>query len=324
MEFKLIGHQRIWNFLTQSAQRGRLAHAYLFVGPPEIGKKTLALELAKWLLCQNTKKSAACGQCRSCVEIQKNRHPDVFILQPRQEEKREVIKTFEIGIDEVEVLRHRISLSPYNSVYKIAIIDGAEWLTREAANSFLKTLEEPSGRSLIILVSSAWQSLLPTIVSRCQLIKFLPVAEEEILEKLKNEARNEKELNRAVKLSAGRPGRAIKIIQDKEWLNNQKINIENFIKILKADLAVRWELAGQLSKNTAAAKEILSQWVLWLRDRIFEGGACDDLMTGEKEKTNYSQKNLLNLIKEIQKTQVILDNPSFNAKLALEILMMKI
>lgn len=320
----LIGHQRIWKFLTQSAQKGRLAHAYLFVGPPEIGKKTLALEFVKWLLCQDKKKSAACGQCRSCLEIEKNQHPDVFILQPRQEEKREVIKTFEIGIDEVKTLQHQTNLSPYNSVYKIAIIDGAEWLTREAANSFLKTLEEPSGKSLIILISSAWQSLLPTIVSRCQLIKFSPVAEKEIFEKLKSEAKNERELNRAVKLSSGRPGRAVRIIQDKKFLNNQKINIENFIKILKADLAARWELARQLSQNTATTQEILSQWVLWLRDRILEGNACENLMMGEKEKTRYPKENLLNLIKEIQKTQVVLDNPSFNARLALEVLMMKI
>ncbi len=310
--------------MTQSAAKNRLAHAYLFVGSPEIGKKTLALEFVKWLLCKNKNNSTACGQCRSCLDIEKNQHPDVFILQPRQEEKREVIKTFEIGIDEIKALQHQLSLFPYSSTHKVAIIDGADWLTTEAANSFLKTLEEPSGRSLIILVSSAWQSLLPTIVSRCQLIKFLSVPEKEIFEKLRREAGSEKELSQAVKLSAGRPGRAIKILQEKEWLNNQKINIATFKKILKSDLLFRWETAKQLSQNTGAAQEILSQWIFWLRDRIFEGGGCNNLMTGEKEKTDYPPKNLLNLIKEIQKTQVILDNPSFNAKLALEILMMKI
>lgn len=320
----LIGHQRIWNFLTQSAAKNRLAHAYLFVGSPEIGKKTLALEFVKWLLCKNKNGSSACGQCRSCSDIEKNQHPDVFILQPRQEEKREIIKTFEIGIDEVKSLQHRLSLFPYSSIYKVAIIDGAEWLTTEAANSFLKTLEEPSGKSLIILISSNSQSLLPTIVSRCQLIKFLPVPEKEIFEKLKRETKSEKELSQAVKLSAGRPGRAIKILQEKEFLNNQKINIDNFKKILKSDLVFRWEIAKQLSQDTGIAQETLSQWMLWLRDRIFEGCGCANLMVGEKEEIKYSKENLSNLIKEIQKSQAILDNPSFNARLALEILMMKI
>ncbi len=320
----IIGHQRIWDYLIKAASRQKLAHAYLFTGPPEIGKKKLSLEFSKWLLCLDRKKSEACHLCRSCRDIERNQHPDVFILQPRQEEKREVIKTFEIGIDEIKAFQHKISFFPYSSAYKIAIIDGAEWLTREAANSFLKTLEEPSGRSLIILISPFWQSLLPTIISRCQLIKFLPVAEGEIFEKLKGEAKNEKELRRAVKLSAGRPGRAIKIIQDKDFFDDQKSQIENFIKIFRTDLSARWELARQLSQNTAGAREVLSQWILWLRDRILEGYACEDLMAGEKGRIEYSGKNLPHLISEIQKTRAILSNSSLNARLALEVLMTKI
>jgi DNA polymerase-3 subunit delta' len=185
-------------------------------------------------------------------------------------------------------------------------------------------LEEPSGQSLIILISPHWQMLLPTIVSRCQLIKFLPVPEKEIFEKLKSEAKSEKEITRVVKLSAGRPGRAIKILQEKEWLNNQKINVANFKKILQSDLVSRWIVAKQLSQNIGVAQETLSQWTLWLRDRIFEGSGCANLLLGEKEEIKYPAKNLLNLIKAIQKSQIILDNPSFNARLALEILMMKI
>ncbi len=80
MEFKLIGHQRIWDFLTQSAAKNRLAHAYLFVGPAQIGKKTLALEFVKWLLCLEKSGSVACQKCRSCLDIAKNQHPDVFVL----------------------------------------------------------------------------------------------------------------------------------------------------------------------------------------------------------------------------------------------------
>ncbi|TSC53836.1 MAG: DNA polymerase III subunit delta' [Parcubacteria group bacterium LiPW_39] len=327
--------------MTNSAAKNRLAHAYLFGGPAEIGKKTLALEFAKWLLCAKIKlhpdsslnggtgeEKFACGQCRSCQDIAKNQHPDVFVLQPRQEEKRGVIKTLEIGIDEIKTLRHQISLFPYSASHKIAVIDQAEWLTREAANSFLKTLEEPSGKSLIILVSPAWQTLLPTIVSRCQLIRFSAVPEKEIFDKLSKEAKNIKVLNRIVKLSAGRPGRALNLLREAGSLETLQQNIEIFKKILKSDLAARFEVAQRLSQNSSLAQENLSQWLLWLRDKILENNACQDLaikIDGVSESTlNYPQKNLINSMREIQKTKVILDNPSFNARLALEVLMMKI
>ena len=170
--------------MIQSAKNGRLAHAYLFVGVSQVGKRTLALKLAQRLLCSSLTGDSACGKCPSCLDIEKNRHPDVFVLGPRQEEKKNKVKILEVGIDEIKELQHRFSLFSYNYSYKVAIIDGIDGLTREAANSFLKTLEEPRKNTLIILISSSWDSILPTIVSRCQLIKFLPVSEREIIKGL--------------------------------------------------------------------------------------------------------------------------------------------
>lgn len=321
----LIGHQRIWNFLTQSAAKNRLAHAYLFVGPAEIGKKTLALEFAKWLLCQRKSGQQACNNCRSCLDINKNQYPDVFVLQPRQEEKRGVTKTFEIGIEEVKALQHQLSLFSHSAPYKIAIVDEAASLTREATNSFLKTLEEPSHNSLIILTSSSWQSLLPTIISRCQLIKFLPVAEKEIIAGLKFIAKRNIDLTAIVKLSAGRPGRAIRLINDSEILKQQQTSAELFKKFFKSDLIWRWELAKQLGQNLPQAQEFLSQWLLWFRDGLLQGSGCEDLMIDRHayDRLKYPQANRLNLMREIQKTQAILNNSSLNSRLALEVLMMK-
>ncbi len=326
MEFKLIGHQRIWNFLTQSAKNGRLAHAYLFVGPSQIGKRTLALNFAKWLLCQEKNKDLPCEKCRSCFDIEKNKNPDVFVLTPRQEEKKGVVKTFEIGIDEVKALQHQLSLFAYNNSFKIAIIDGVDFLTREAANSFLKTLEEPSKRTLIILISSDWQAILATIISRCQLIKFLPVAEKEIIDSLAARAKNDSSLKKTIRLSVNRPGRAIELIGKPEILEEYHKNAETFKKIFTEDLVWRWELAKQLSQNSQLGLEFLSQWLLWLRDGILQIQGLDDLAI-ERETTNknfLSQTVSVNLIKEIQRTQSILNNSSLNSRLALETLMMKI
>lgn len=320
--------------MVKSAKRAKLAHAYLFYGPPQVGKATLALEFAAWLLCENSKSglkhiNRSCGHCRSCLDIKKNQHPDVFILRPRQEEKKGVVKTYEIGIGEIKELLHQLSLSAYAAPYKIAIIDGAEWLTPEAANGFLKTLEEPSARSLIILISSAWQSLLPTMVSRCQAIKFNSASENEI------EAgaaalhfKNDKELRSIIKMAAGRPGRAIQVLENPRLLAEQKEHVEIFKKILGADLVYRFDLAQKLSQDTAVAQEIISQWVFWLRQRLLQSSGADELVFEAQEwnekKTGFSNSRLLDLIREAQKTQQLLGNASINARLALETLMIKI
>jgi DNA polymerase-3 subunit delta' len=325
----LIGHQRIWDYLIKSSQNGRLAHAYLFVGPSEIGKKTLALEFVKWLLCEQKNKTpkSACNECKNCLDIVKNQHPDVFILQARQEEKNGVVKTYEIGIDEIKALQHQISLSAYSAKYKVAIIEEANWLTREAVNAFLKTLEEPTGRALIILISSNWQTLLPTIISRCQLVKFLAVPEKEMFAALKLLCKRETDLEKAMKLSAGRPGRAAKLLKEPQLIIEQQRNIEDFKKILRADLASRFDLARDLSENVPVAQAALEQWTIFLRDKLLESVGCEQftIFGGQSApRQNFATRNLLNSLREIQKAQAILGNPSFNARLTLEVMLMKL
>ena len=321
----LIGHKKIWDFLIKSARQERLAHAYLFFGPAEIGKKTLALEFAKRLLCQNKKNDLPCQNCQSCRDIEKNSHPDVFALAPRQEEKKGVLKTYEIGIGEINSLRHQLSLSPYCSLLKIAIIDDSDKMTNEAVNSFLKTLEEPSAKSLIFLITSRKQAILPTIFSRCQAIGFSSVAQEEIIAGLKYLNFSELISAKATKLCAGRPGQALKICRNREILENRERNFEIFSRILKTDLVGKMELAGEMSQNIPQARETLSEWLLFMRDGLLANLGCGDLALGKNE----SCEKLINsqvcaVSRQIQKTKNILGNSSFDSKLALEVMMMKI
>jgi len=351
----IVGHQRIWEYLVKSAKRDRLAHAYLFAGSAQVGKMTMALEFAKWLFCEENNlydnltltlsserrgnnKGLPCGKCHACLSIEQNQNPDVFILSARQTDKNDVLKNVEIGIKEVRDLQHKLSLSPYEFSHKIAIIEEAAVLSDEAASALLKTLEEPSSHSLIILISSFWQTVLPTIISRCQLIKFLPVAEGEMLNKLKNfnpptslcvmGVNTGRNLQKAVKLSAGRPGRAINFLREPERLADQEKEIEIFEKLLNSPLVWRLEQAAKLSQNIITAQEILDQWTLWLRDRILEISGQTGLVICEQKDKNilnkYRVANLIGACREIQKTQLILQNSSFNAKLALEVLMIKI
>ena len=328
----LIGHRRIWDFLTGSAKQDRLAHAYFFVGPAQTGKLTAALEFSKWLFCPSTKLRTSptepCGKCKSCLSVERGQNPDLLVLRAKQTDKDDILKNKEIGIVEIRALRHKLSLSAYGASYKIAIIEEVAALSGEAMNSLLKTLEEPSPRSLIILISSSWQAALPTIVSRCQLIKFLPVPEIEMSAKLGGLSKKEADFKRAIKLSAGRPGLAMQLLQEPERLAEQERSIEIFEKILKAPLVWRLEQAAKLSQNTVEARETLDQWVLCLRDRILEISGCADLaVSGRTNGTSaggYRAGDLLSMCREIQKTRSILHNSSFNARLALEVLMTKI
>jgi len=325
----LIGHQRIWDYLQRSAKQKRLSHAYLFVGPAQVGKATLAREFAKWLLCERPSvKNFACGQCRACLAIERGQHPDVAIIAQRTNDKKEEIKNKEISIDQIRELQHQLSLSAYSAPYKIAIIEETADLSGEAANAFLKTLEEPSTRSLIILISANWRSILPTIISRCQLIKFLPVPEKELVAKLKGLAKKEADLSRAIKLSAGQPGRVIRLLSEPDYAAQQQDNLELLEKLLKADLVWRFEQAQKLSQNALVAQETLGQWQLWLRDRILERSGQEKLAISSRPASNflaqYQLMSLLGACREIQRTQAILHNASFNARLALEVLMTKL
>ncbi len=338
----LIGHQRIWDFLIRSAKRDRLAHAYLFAGPAQTGKLTMALEFAEWLFCEKRlTPGEPCGYCRSCLTIESEQNPDILVLSARprppklrlgdaggQTAKNEILKNTEIGIGEIRDLQHKLSLFPYGAPYKIAIIEEIASLSGEAASALLKTLEEPSSHSLIILISSFWQSVLPTIISRCQLIKFLPVPEYEITAKLKNLAKKETDFKKVIKLAAGRPGRAIKFLQEPKHLAEQEKEIEIFEKLLKSPLIWRLEQAREMSQNAVLAQETLSQWLLWLRDRILEINGQAGLTISPRSDKSFSNKyrmaDLLATCRVIQATQAILYNPSFNARLALEVLMTKI
>lgn len=301
----VIGHRRITDFLKKSAANNRLAHAYLFTGPSGIGKRTVALEFVKMLTGK---------------EINQGINPDVLIVEPIINEKDGVKKEMEIGIEDARKIQRQMSLSPYAAPYKIALIDKAEMLTAAASNCLLKTLEEPSGQAVLILITVSPQALLPTIVSRCQLIKFLPVSEKEMKKGLLQAS------DRIIRLANGRPGLAIRYLQDGEVLKNQNKIISRLKTILSADLNEKYRLAETMSKNTALAREILGQWLFWFRDLLLLNMDRNDLLLYADfgaYRNSYSTKKLKEIIKAIRKTNYLLTNPSLNARLALEVLMLE-
>lgn len=180
----IVGHDRLVDQFRRSLEQGRLATTFLFVGPEGIGKRTFALQLAQSMLCGTVDESklAPCGTCPDCQQVLSDTHPDLqFIRKP--EDKAFIPVDVFIGDRDHRRrsgLCHFISLTSTGGKRRIAIVDDADWLNQEGANSLLKTLEEPSPGAVIILISTSVQRQLPTIRSRSQVIRFQPLSNGEV------------------------------------------------------------------------------------------------------------------------------------------------
>lgn len=192
----------------------RLASTFLFVGPPGIGKRTFALKLAQALLCEVNADAELnpCGTCPSCQQVSAGSHPDLELIVKPADKSFIPVETF-IGDRDHRMrdgLCHNISLKPYCGGRKIAIIDDADYLNQEGANCLLKTLEEPPPKSVIILIGSSEQTQLPTIRSRCQIVRFRPLQEDVVAALLRSlsEVETDSEAAQLAALSQGSLQRA--------------------------------------------------------------------------------------------------------------------
>ncbi len=203
MSFKdIIGQNRTGIILQNAIRNGSVAHAYLFFGPEGVGKRFTAITFAKALNCLKEKEDS-CDECDSCRKIDGANHPDVTGISPEGNY---------IKIEQMRRLQRTVSFRAYEGRRKVVILDGADEMTDEAANSFLKTLEEPPDETVLILICSNIHALLPTIISRCQGIRFNLLPVESIMDILiKEKGIGIEEARLAASLCKGRPGKAMDI-----------------------------------------------------------------------------------------------------------------
>lgn len=180
----LRSHTAQMEMLRRSIRRGRLAHTYLFSGPAGIGKSLFARIFAQCLLCERTpdEELEACGECPGCRQMKANTHPDFFYVGCPEGKQDIPVELFKGEKEKRNGLIHDLALRPMVANRRVAIIDDANRMNDEGANAMLKTLEEPPADSLLILIAENLDPILPTIRSRCQLIRFSPLPENDVAE----------------------------------------------------------------------------------------------------------------------------------------------
>jgi DNA polymerase-3 subunit delta' len=212
----IVGHSKIQQFLQKSLVNNKLAHAYLFSGPEHLGKSLLADQFIASILChdyhqQNNKKAEVlpCQACVFCQQFSRGIHPDVYKLNKEEDKKN-------ISVEQVREMHKFLSLSSFLNSYKIAVIGNAEDLSESAQNALLKVLEEPNPKTILILITSNHNLLLPTITSRCQLVKFRALSAEEIFQHLVSLGSSREQARIFTALANGQIGRAIDYLNKPE------------------------------------------------------------------------------------------------------------
>jgi DNA polymerase-3 subunit delta' len=248
--------ESLWKQLAQRQKEGVLPHALLLEGQKGMGKSAFAHHLAASALCQDLQESGACGQCKSCTLLQAGTHPDFFHLEPAEAGK-------QIRIDTVRELIEFMNLSSHYGTHKVAIIEPADAMNTASANSLLKTLEEPSAGSLLILVTSQSSRLPITIRSRCQRISFLPPAEEQVSAWLASELHSgQEEQSDLLAIAHGGPLYARELAQN-DMMQSRQALFQDILEVLRRKMTVA---AFSARYQNDMSRQLLD-WVLsWLQD----------------------------------------------------------
>lgn len=316
---QVAGQEEIKTSLIKSIKSNQISHCYIFEGPKGMGKYELALIFAQSLFCSDFHEEP-CNSCQDCIKMNSMNHPDLHIVN--QDE-------ITIKREDVDDLVESVYKKPYESRRKIYIIRDAHKMTTQAANTFLKTLEEPPGDAVMILLTTNVNLLLPTIVSRCQTIKFRNISKKDIKEYLKEKFNaGEDKADLAAEYSRGILNKAVNIISGKDdVLEKRKEIINLFDKIIKLDSEIIYEAENYFEENKDDIDTIIEMMMLWIRDVVFAQNNMENLIIN-KDFTSlaFSHSKTMKDSDIIEYLQATSDNikSNVNYKLAIDNMLLKI
>ena len=326
--WQTIGQDRAVAALQRGLAQDRRAHAYLFVGPPQVGKGTLALELAQALNCEGPE--SPCHECTPCCRIAAGIHADVQVVGI---ETTDGGSHKDIRIQQIRDIERAVSLRPFEGRCRVIIIDPADAMNEEAQNAFLKTLEEPPPDVVFVLITSRPQALRATIRSRCQRLDLSPLSvaslEEALRQRLEVAPRQAQLLAR---LSRGRLGWAIAAHQDEEMMRVRHEALMDIRSLPERTIQERFayasEVASRFSRDRATVLAVLDLWREWWRDILLVSGGCQDAITNldlvdilTAEAGRYDAGQVAAFLRSMAATKRHLEE-NVNPRLALEVLML--
>jgi DNA polymerase III subunit delta' len=332
--WSIIGHSAPLAVLQRALQSERPPHAWLFTGPEGVGKAATAIEFAAALNCISETKP--CGECRPCRDTLAGRHPDVEVVAPGgmcdEPDHRDHPDSRDLRICQIRRVERLLTLSPYAGGRRIAIVDAADTMRAEAANAFLKTLEEPPGESVIILLAEREERLPETVLSRCQKLRFRPVDRQTIVEALLAENASPEAAASIAAAAAGKLGWALRTLEDSSLLEARSRMLDEAVRLAHAGRAERFAWAREAESRAPGVRERylgeLSAWESWWRDvLLYSAGGSDGAANEDRrfqlaeEGKLYSASEIAAFLQSITQTREYLQ-ANVDQQLALENLML--
>jgi DNA polymerase III subunit delta' len=265
----LLGHEWAVDMLRQHVAHESTRHAYLFAGPAGLGRRTLALRFAQALNCtQPLRPGVPCGRrCRECRQIEAMIHPDLTVIQAESEGG--ILK-----VDQVRQVRRSLTLKPYQSRYRVAIFLRFQEANDNAANALLKTLEEAPSYAVLILTADNPEQLLPTIVSRCEIVRLRPLPVGAVTAFLETHGADEEKASLIAHISGGRPGYALRLLQDPAALAFRDERLADLRSLLPAGRVDKFAYAEKLARDKEVMRGVLLLWLSFWRDVLLRTGSA--------------------------------------------------
>jgi DNA polymerase-3 subunit delta' len=310
MAWGMLGHEWAVNLLRGHIATESVRHAYLFIGSDSVGKRTLALRFAQALNCEAPPSPGEyCGTCRACIMISARKYPDLHVVEVgqldavvrdervssgaevrgeqayggaggRQEERR---VSSMVKVKQIRLLQRQLALAPFEGRWRVALLLRFWEASESAANALLKTLEEPAPQVVMLLTARSVESLLPTIVSRCEVIPLRALAREDLEKGLISHGETDERARLLAGLSAGRPGLALKLMEDPERMEEREALLEDLLSLLGNNRVKRFNYATRFRRKRnestkdvrARAVETLETWLSIWRDIMINALGAD-------------------------------------------------